>query len=85
MCRAERGFRFDDPTLAIRWPIQDSIVSDRDRSLPPEQLPGHQAVMPSLKVYPYARIDHRCNRSPATAWLRLAIGGASPWLSREAI
>jgi dTDP-4-dehydrorhamnose 3,5-epimerase len=31
---ADRGFRFDDPALGIRWPIPAVIVSDRDRSLP---------------------------------------------------
>lgn len=31
---ADRGFRFDDPELAIAWPIADVIVSDRDKSLP---------------------------------------------------
>jgi dTDP-4-dehydrorhamnose 3,5-epimerase len=27
-----RGLRFDDPRLAIEWPLADPIVSDRDRS-----------------------------------------------------
>ncbi|HEY0713547.1 MAG TPA: dTDP-4-dehydrorhamnose 3,5-epimerase family protein [Polyangia bacterium] len=31
---AARGVRYDDPTLAIRWPIEPIVVSDRDRSLP---------------------------------------------------
>ena len=31
---ADRGFRFDDPSLDIRWPIAVAIVSDRDKSLP---------------------------------------------------
>jgi dTDP-4-dehydrorhamnose 3,5-epimerase len=31
---AERGFRFDDPSLGIGWPIAAAIISDRDRSLP---------------------------------------------------
>jgi dTDP-4-dehydrorhamnose 3,5-epimerase len=30
---ADRGFRFDDPSLGIRWPIAAAIISDRDRSL----------------------------------------------------
>lgn len=30
----ERGIRFDDPKLAIPWPIAEMIVSDRDRALP---------------------------------------------------
>ena len=29
------GFRFDDPELAIRWPLKRSITSDRDKTLPP--------------------------------------------------
>jgi dTDP-4-dehydrorhamnose 3,5-epimerase len=31
---AARGIRFDDPTLAIDWPIQPAIVSPRDLALP---------------------------------------------------
>jgi dTDP-4-dehydrorhamnose 3,5-epimerase len=31
---AARGVRFDDPALAIGWPIAPPIVSDRDRTLP---------------------------------------------------
>jgi len=30
----EKGFRFNDPELAIQWPIKDPIVSERDRSSP---------------------------------------------------
>lgn len=30
----ERGARFDDPTLAIRWPADVAVVSDKDRSWP---------------------------------------------------
>ena len=30
----ERGLRFDDPRLAIAWPIPPTIVSDKDRSWP---------------------------------------------------
>jgi dTDP-4-dehydrorhamnose 3,5-epimerase len=29
-----RGLRWDDPAIAIRWPLPDPIVSDRDRLLP---------------------------------------------------
>ncbi len=29
-----RGVRWDDPGLAIAWPLPEGIVSDRDRSLP---------------------------------------------------
>jgi dTDP-4-dehydrorhamnose 3,5-epimerase len=31
---AARGLRFDDPELAIDWPIAERIVSRRDRELP---------------------------------------------------
>lgn len=30
----ERGLRFDDPRLAIGWPLEVSLVSDRDRHHP---------------------------------------------------
>jgi dTDP-4-dehydrorhamnose 3,5-epimerase len=29
-----RGVRWDDPTIAIEWPLQISVISDRDRMLP---------------------------------------------------
>jgi len=31
---AERGVAWDDPTLAISWPVTEPILSERDRSLP---------------------------------------------------
>jgi dTDP-4-dehydrorhamnose 3,5-epimerase len=31
---AGAGFRFDDPALAIDWPIADVIISERDQTLP---------------------------------------------------
>jgi dTDP-4-dehydrorhamnose 3,5-epimerase len=31
---ADSGFRFDDPSLAINWPIADVIMSERDKFLP---------------------------------------------------
>ena len=31
---AETGVRWDDPSLAIPWPLPVSQVSDRDRDLP---------------------------------------------------
>lgn len=30
----EKGFRFDDPTIAIEWPVLHPIVSERDRQAP---------------------------------------------------
>ena len=30
----EAGIRWNDPTIAIKWPIQDPIVSDKDSKLP---------------------------------------------------
>ena len=31
---AENGIRFDDPTLAINWPLEPKDISNRDLSLP---------------------------------------------------
>jgi dTDP-4-dehydrorhamnose 3,5-epimerase len=31
---SQAGVRWDDPELAIRWPIAEVIVSERDRVLP---------------------------------------------------
>ena len=31
---AERGVRWDDPSLGIAWPVTDPILSDRDQRLP---------------------------------------------------
>ena len=30
----QRGIRWDDPTLGITWPVEPSMISERDRSLP---------------------------------------------------
>ena len=30
----EKGFRWDDPTLNIQWPVENPIVSERDRQAP---------------------------------------------------
>jgi len=30
----ERGLRFDDPALGIRWPLPVDVISDKDRSWP---------------------------------------------------
>src|SRR5262249_30031233 len=32
---AGRGVRWDDPALAVRWPLPDPILSARDRGYPP--------------------------------------------------
>lgn len=29
-----RGVRWDDPALAVRWPVAEAILSERDRSYP---------------------------------------------------
>ena len=31
---AERGIRWDDPDIGITWPVENPIVSDKDRELP---------------------------------------------------
>ena len=31
---AERGLRWDDPALGIRWPAEPAVISDKDRSWP---------------------------------------------------
>jgi len=31
---ASRGVRFDDPRLAVAWPLEPSVVSERDRAWP---------------------------------------------------
>jgi dTDP-4-dehydrorhamnose 3,5-epimerase len=31
---SERGIRWDDPDLDIRWPIEEAVVSEKDRRLP---------------------------------------------------
>ena len=30
----DRGFRWDDPEVGIEWPVQDPVLSERDRALP---------------------------------------------------
>jgi dTDP-4-dehydrorhamnose 3,5-epimerase len=30
----EKGFRWDDPTIKIEWPVENPIVSERDRQAP---------------------------------------------------
>jgi dTDP-4-dehydrorhamnose 3,5-epimerase len=31
---AQRGFRWNDPAVAITWPLPDPIMNDRDRAYP---------------------------------------------------
>lgn len=31
---SEKGFRWNDPTIKIKWPIKDPIVSERDQQSP---------------------------------------------------
>ena len=31
---AARGVRYDDPQLAIAWPLRPTVISARDRDLP---------------------------------------------------
>jgi dTDP-4-dehydrorhamnose 3,5-epimerase len=44
----ERGIRWDDPEIGIRWPAQQPVLADRDRSLPllrdmpPADLPAYR-------------------------------------------
>lgn len=42
---AERGFRFDDPALAVNWPIANAIISERDKALPPSFLEAQLGCM----------------------------------------
>jgi dTDP-4-dehydrorhamnose 3,5-epimerase len=32
--KAARGMRFDDPVVAIRWPLPVSLISEQDRNWP---------------------------------------------------
>jgi dTDP-4-dehydrorhamnose 3,5-epimerase len=34
VAEAAAGFRWDDPTVAITWPLVPEIVSERDKALP---------------------------------------------------
>jgi dTDP-4-dehydrorhamnose 3,5-epimerase len=44
----ERGIRWDDPEIGIRWPVEQPVLADRDRSLPllrdmpPADLPAYR-------------------------------------------
>lgn len=41
---AARGLRWDDPGLAIRWPLEPTVLSDRDRSFPDHDPLRHPAA-----------------------------------------
>jgi dTDP-4-dehydrorhamnose 3,5-epimerase len=45
VAHAARGVRWNDPDLAISWPLAPLLISDRDRALPPlaELTPGDLA------------------------------------------
>ena len=30
----EQGFRYDDPTVGIKWPFENPILSEKDRNAP---------------------------------------------------
>ena len=34
VANASFGVRWDDPALAIKWPLEPVIISERDKSLP---------------------------------------------------
>jgi dTDP-4-dehydrorhamnose 3,5-epimerase len=37
---AARGVRFDDPALALRWPLEIAAISEKDKSWPDYQVSG---------------------------------------------
>jgi dTDP-4-dehydrorhamnose 3,5-epimerase len=42
---AECGIRWDDPALGIQWPVENPILSDKDRNLPSfEELLGKSLI-----------------------------------------
>jgi dTDP-4-dehydrorhamnose 3,5-epimerase len=43
---AERGFRWNDPTFKIQWPIEPVVVSDKDKSHPLFDRQNWQVCMP---------------------------------------
>jgi dTDP-4-dehydrorhamnose 3,5-epimerase len=40
---AERGFRHDDPTFGLEWPLPVEVISAKDRSWPDFELEGSSA------------------------------------------
>jgi dTDP-4-dehydrorhamnose 3,5-epimerase len=42
---AERGVRWDDPAVAIEWPVTPAVISDKDRSWPDLNAEFHQTEM----------------------------------------
>lgn len=71
--RHELGVRFDDPDLALPWPIRDATVSDKDRALPRLSEVPREALPPSKA----ARDDAaRRGRWHARARLRRGARGA---------
>jgi dTDP-4-dehydrorhamnose 3,5-epimerase len=61
---AERGIMWNDPTLAIDWPINDPLVSSKDQEYPP--------LSPSAEDLPQYRDEM------ASPELRKTVGGHSP-------
>lgn len=51
---AARGVRYDDPMLAIDWPLPITLISDRDRNWPllNQQKTGRQSDLPLARTTP---------------------------------
>jgi dTDP-4-dehydrorhamnose 3,5-epimerase len=45
----ERGLRYNDPALAIQWPLPVSVISDKDRSWPLIEAASSQETRSLLK------------------------------------
>jgi dTDP-4-dehydrorhamnose 3,5-epimerase len=43
--RAERGVRWDDPAVAVEWPITPTVISDKDGKWPDLSAEFHQTEM----------------------------------------